>query len=59
MFQLSGHRAPHTENRASYGPDRPTNIGELINSLLRAGYSMKQIRAMYPGLFTWSGGPGG
>ncbi len=39
-------------------PERPSGIGELINALLHAGYSMKQIRAMYPGLFSPSPDPG-
>ena len=32
--------------------ERPRGIGSLIWDLLRAGWSMKQIRAMYPWLFT-------
>ena len=49
------------ENDASAigAPERPSGIGELINSLLRAGYSMTQIRAMYPGLFSCGPSPGG
>jgi hypothetical protein len=54
------HHSAQRENHASIlgAADRPAGIGELINSLLRAGYSMKQIRAMYPGLFTTSPQPG-
>ena len=53
------HHHAREENHASSlgAPERPSGIGELINSLLRAGYSMKQIRAMYPGLFTASPHP--
>ena len=50
----------NSRNAASLigAPERPSGIGELINSLLRAGLSMAQIRALYPGLFS-SPGPGG
>jgi hypothetical protein len=54
------HQPTQRENHASVigAPERPSGIGELINALLRAGYSMKQIRAMYPGLFSSSPHPG-
>ena len=54
------HHSAQKENHASIlgAPERPSGIGELINALLRAGYSMKQIRAMYPGLFSPSPDPG-
>ena len=54
------HSQERETNASAIGaPERPSGIGELINSLLRAGYSMTQIRAMYPGLFSTSPGPGG
>lgn len=54
------HHASRNENHAPVTgfAERPYSTGELINALLRAGWSMAQIRAIYPGLFT-SPGPGG
>ena len=54
------HHSTQKENHASVigAPERPSGIGELIIALLCAGYSMKQIRAMYPGLFSSSPHPG-
>jgi hypothetical protein len=59
-FQNSDHHSAQKENHVSIlgAPERPSGTGELINALLRAGYSMKQIRAMYPGLFSPSPDPG-
>jgi hypothetical protein len=59
-FHNSEHQSAQKENPASMigAPERPSGIGELINALLHAGYSMKQIRAMYPGLFSPSPDPG-
>ena len=59
VFQLCKHEAFTKENRATAGPDQSLGVGDLIASLLRAGYSIKQIRAMFPGLFTSIAGPGG
>ena len=59
-IHISDHHSNPRENHASVigAPERPSGVGELINALLHAGYSMKQIRAMYPGLFSPSPDPG-
>ena len=58
LFQICKQEALQKENRTSVGTE-PLGAGDLISSLLRAGYSIKQIRAMFPGLFTSIAGPGG
>ena len=39
-------------------PDQPSGPAEIIARLLANGYTIVQIRAMFPGLFS-SPGPGG
>jgi hypothetical protein len=38
-------------------PDQPSGPAEIISRLLANGYTIMQIRAMFPGLFS-SPGPG-
>jgi hypothetical protein len=60
VIQPWHQRAPRSENHAPVHdrPEQSYGIGELINSLRRAGYSLAQIRAMFPGLFSYSPTPG-
>jgi hypothetical protein len=60
------HRAPVLIRRASLSaaraehfaaPDRPSSTSAIIIWFLANGYTMAQIRIMFPGLFYRSPGP--
>jgi hypothetical protein len=45
----------HTERAAA--PDRPSSVSAIIMWFIANGYTMAQIRIMFPGLFFRSPGP--